>query len=380
MDTIDQGDQMLNWKAIRSFCLAAAVLSLSACGTSYDCSNTDVVDALIGEAANPGQIAGVKEVPAEWQQRLVSNTSAKNLVTLDKNDETQHYRCRANLEYRDDTRTVLSKDITYEVRKIEGEDDFTLEWEVERNSIANIDPVHRFAYDVIGTWAAEANAEKAKEAHAQYEVEQSEIAEWSRSYAAEYAAKNPPKPFGRDALKKYADDFLASREVEPVMDQFHDIDGDGFEDYFAIVAKREFNEGEIAGETENYGEYTNTGGFMKKNYFFLAVTQTFKGFGLETNMGLRNGPITSVDGEKVTTTYLRKDIARLAKDPPNPIVGVSNVDGVIVVRLGDGQAVTIQDFKPEKTLEQMQLDRQADLERRLISMKSSGGNLSDIYR
>jgi hypothetical protein len=371
---------MLNWKAIRPLGLAAAALSLSACGTSYDCSNTDVVDALIGEAANPGQIAGMQEVPAEWQQRLASNTSAKNLVTLDKNDETQHYRCRANLEYRDDTRTVLSKDITYEVRKIEGEDDFTLEWEIENNGFANIDPIKMFSFDVLGQWRAEYNAQREKESLEQLDQSKRDAREWARGFAVEYAAKNPPKPFGRDALKKHADDALAYQDVERIMDQFHDIDGDGFQDYFAIVAKREFHEGQFAEETENYGQYTNTGGFMRKDYFFVAVTQTFKGFGLETNVGLHDGKITSVDGEKVTERYLPKEIANVAKEPPNPIVGVTNAEGNILVRLADGQVVTIEDFKSEKTLPQLQQERMRNLEDQLAELRATGRDESQLYQ
>ena len=108
-----------------------------------------------------------------------------------------------------------------------------------------------------------------------------------------------PIPFGRAELKQHADDYLGSRDVEPIAQQFHDIDGDGFEDYFTIVAKAEFNPGEFAEETQNYGEYKNTGGFMIKHYFFVAVTQPFQGFGRKTAMTLRDGKITTASDHTI---------------------------------------------------------------------------------
>ena len=352
--------------------LAVVAMSMSACSTSYDCSNTDVVDALVEQASNSGFITTMKDVPAEWVSKLAEGTAARNVVTLDANEEIQHFRCKANLEFREGARTVTSKDITYEVRKIEGENDFTLEWELENNGITNIDPIRMFAYDVQAPWKEAIEKQQVEVLRGQIKAQEEEARTWARAFAPDYAAKNPPLTFDRDALKKHADDFLASREAEPVMDQFHDIDGDGFLDYFAIVAKSEYDEGEFAEETGDDGQYTNTGGFMTKNYFFVAVTQPFNGFGLETSMTLRHGKVTTAAGEKVTGKYPPKQIASVAKAPANPIVGVSNSNGYIVVSLADGQAVTIEEFKPEKPLEQVQKDRLSDLEDRLTLLRENG--------
>lgn len=364
---------------IRPLCLSVVALSMGACSTSYDCSSSDVVDALVQEAATSGFVPHLNPAPTEWTTRLASHTSARNIVTLDENQGTQHFRCRANLEYSEGARTVTSKDITYEVRKIEGEDDFSLEWEVPNDGIGDIDPIKLFAIDVQGPWKGELEKQQQSEHRSQVESQNEEALAWARSFAADYAAKHPPLPFDRDALKKHADDFIGARNAEVVMDQLHDIDGDGFQDYFAIAANSEFIDGEFAAETENYGEYTKTGGFMRKHYSFVAVTQTFQGFGLETNMGLHEGKITQVDGEKVTSRYLPREIAGIAEAPPNPIVGVTNSDGYIVVSLADGQAITIKDFKPEKTLVQMQQDRMRELEERLIQMRARGGDISSLY-
>lgn len=371
---------MSKWKQVRALALTVAALTMGACSTSYDCSSADVTAALVQEAASSGYIPYMKQVPADWNARFTNHTTVKNIVTLDQDDGVQHYRCRANLHYGEGARTVSSKDITYEVRQIEGADDFTLEWEVENNGIVTIDPIKQFAMDVQGPWKGELEKQLEQEIRSQNASRKEEARTWARGFAAEYAAQHPPMPFDSDALKKYADDFLSGRDAEPVMEQFHDIDGDGIEDYFMILAKSEYDEGQFAGETQNYGEYTNTGGFMRKNYFFLAVTQTFKGFGLETSMGLHDGKVTSVDGEKVASRYLPRDIASLAKAPPNPIASVTHSDGDILVSLTDGKTVTIQDFKPEKSLEQVRQERLQDLEDRLARLRENGDDLSTLYQ
>ena len=369
------------WKEVGQLGLAVVVLSMSACSASYDCSSGDVIDALVEEAATSGFVPYMKDVPADWEARLTDHTNAKNVVTLEANNEIEHFRCRANLEYREDTRTVTSKDITYEVRKIEGKDDFSLEWEIENNGIADIDPIKLFAMDVQGPWKGELEKQLEAEVRGEVAAKKEEALAWARGHAADYAAKNPPISFDRDALKKKADDYLSSRDVETIMEQFDDIDGDGFLDYFTIVASHEFNDGEFAEETENYGEYTNTGGFMRKSYFLLAVTQRFAGFGIATNIGLQDPiKVTTADGEKVTEKYLRKDIANFALPPPNPISAVSKKDGVIVVSLADGQSVAISEFKPEKTLEQMRQERLVDLEKRLAYARENDYDTSRLYQ
>ncbi len=137
---------------IGPLCLSVVALSMGACSTSYDCSSSDVVDALVQEAATSGFVPHLNPAPAEWTTRLASHTKARNIVTLDEDEGTQHFRCRANLEYSEAARTVTSKDITYDVRKIEGEDDFSLEWEVPNDGIGDIDPIKLFAMDVQGPW------------------------------------------------------------------------------------------------------------------------------------------------------------------------------------------------------------------------------------
>lgn len=365
---------------IGPLCLSVVALSMGACSTSYDCSSSDVVDALVQEAATSGFVPHLNPAPAEWTTRLASHTKARNIVTLDEDEGTQHFRCRANLEYSEAARTVTSKDITYDVRKIEGEDDFSLEWEVPNDGIGDIDPIKLFAMDVQGPWKGELEKQQEADYHDRVASQNEEATTWARGYAADYAAKHPPIPFDRDALKKHADDFIGARNAELVMEQFHDIDGDGFQDYMAITASSEFDKGEFAEETENYGEYVNTGGFMRKTYFLVAVTQVFNGFGRATNMGLQEPiKVVTATGEKVTGRYLPNDIASVASAPENPIVGVTNADGDIVVSLASGQAVTIKDFKPEKTLAQMQQDRMRELEERLIHMRARGGDISSLY-
>ena len=360
--------------------LGFAAISLSACSTAYDCSSADVTDMLVEQAANSGYTAYMKEVPAEWTPRLIDHTAVGNVVTLDKNEEIGHFRCKANLEYREGDRSVMSKDITYEVRAIEGEDDFTLEWEIEHNGITAIDPIKLFAFDVQGPWKGEIEKQQAKDYQEQVANHKEEARAWALQYAKEYASKNPPIPFGREALKKHAEDDLSRLDLEPVMEQFHDIDGDGFLDYFTIVANREFNEGEFAEETENYGQYTNTGGFMRRTYFLMAVTQPFKGFGLETNMGLQSlVKVTTADGEKVADKYLPRDIAKVATAPSNPIAGVSHVDGAIVVSLVDGQSVTIDKFKPEKQLAEIEQDRMRELQDRLALLRENDWDIARLY-
>lgn len=360
--------------------MGLAAISLSACSTAYDCSSADVTEMLVEQAANSGYNAYMKDVPAEWGPRLVDHTAVRNVVTLEKNDEIAHFRCKANMEYREGDRSVTSKDITYDVRKIEGEDDFTLEWNVEHNGIAAIDPIKMFALDVQGPWKGELERRQAKEYQQEVASHKQEARSWALQYATEYAAKHPPIPFGRDALKKHADDDLSGRDLEVVREQFHDIDGDGFLDYFTIVANREFDEGEFAEEAENYGEYTSTGGFMRRTYFLMAVTQPFKGFGLETSMGLQDlVKVTSADGEKVVEKYLRRDIAKLAKPPASPISGVSHVDGAIVVSLVDGQSVTIDKFKPKKALAEIQQDRMRDLQDRLTFLRENDWDIARLY-
>ena len=370
---------MWNWTGFRPLGLAVVALSISACSTSYDCSSNDVTASLVEQAAHSGFIPYMKDAPADWVSKLEDHTTTKNVVTLDANDEIHHFRCRANLEYREGARTVTSKDVTYEVRKIEGEDDFTLEWEVENNGIANIDPIKLFAMDVQGPWKGELEKQMETEIRGQVTAKNEEARAWAHSYAPEFATKNPPRPFGRDALKKHADEFLARRDVEPVMDQLHDIDGDGFQDYFAIVAKSEYHEGEYAEESET-GDYMYTGGYMQKNYRYVVVTQPFNGFGVETSMTLDEGDVTIARGEQVAERYRRNEIANAATPPANPIVGVSNNDGQIVVTLADGQAVTIDKFKPEKTLEQIQQERLADLENRLAFLRENGSDTSQPYQ
>lgn len=369
---------MSKWKKIGPLCLSVVALSMGACSSSYDCSSTDVVEALVQEAATSGFVPHLNPAPADWTTRLASHTKARNIVTLDEDEGTQHFRCRANLEYSEAARTVTSKDITYEVRKIEGEDDFSLEWEVPNDGIGDIDPIKLFAMDVQGPWKGEIEKQMEAEVRGKSAAKQEEARAWARGFAPEFAAKNPPLPFGRDALKKYADDFLASRNVEPVMDQFHDIDGDGFQDYFAIVAKSQYHEGEYAEESDNR-EYLYTGGFMQKNYSYVAVTQPFRGFGLETGMTLDEGAITNARGEQVREKYLPKEIANVASPPESPIVGVSNTDGQIVVSLADGQSVIIDKFKPEQTLEQIQQERLQGLENRLTELRERGGDISSLY-
>lgn len=380
VDADEQGIEMSRWKNVGLLSAGLAALSLSACSTGYDCSNTDVTDMLVEQAANSGYTPYMKEVPAEWGPRLVNHTALRNVVTLDKNEEIGHFRCKANLEYREGDRSVTSKDITYEVRKIEGEADFTLEWEVEHNGIGPIDPIKMFALDVQGPWKGELEKQQAKDYQEKLASHKEEVRAWALQYATEYASKHPPIPFGREALKQHADEDLARLELEPVMEQFHDIDGDGFLDYFTIVANREFNEGEFAEETENYGQYTNTGGFMRRTYFFRAVTQPFKGFGLETNMGLQDlVKVTTAEGEKVADKYLPRDVAKVAKAPLNPIAGVAHVDGAIVVSLVDGQSVTIDKFKPEKPLAEIQQDRMRDLQDRLTLLRENNWDIARLY-
>lgn len=371
---------MANWNEVRPLAWAVAIaVSMTACSSSYDCANADVADALIEQASNSGDTPVMGPVPEDWKARLVKYSSVKNVVTLDKNEDIEHYRCKANLQFKEDARTVTSKDITFEIRKVEGDEGFTLEWEVENNAIATLDPIRMFALDVIAPWTDKLQAENAKNLREKLDKEQGEAKAWAQGYAIEYAQKNPPIPYGRAELKQHADDYLGRGDVEPISEQFHDIDGDGFEDYFTIFARAEFNPGEFAEGTQNYGEYRNSGGFMIKHYFFLAVTQPFQGFGRKTAMTLRDGKITTALGEKVTATYLPKDIAAIAPPPLNPIAGVMNENGVIVVSLTDGQAVTIEDFKPEMTLEQLQQGRMQDLERRLAARREDGGDLNNLY-
>ena len=375
-----KGEQMWNWTGFRPLGLAVVALSISACSTSYDCSSNDVTASLVEQAAHSGFIPYMKDAPADWVSKLADHTTTKNVVTLDANDEIHHFRCRANLEYREGARTVTSKDVTYEVRKIEGEEDFTLEWEVENNGITDIDPIKMFAFDVQLPWKGALEKQQEVEHRAMVNNQKHEAKAWAPGYAAEYAAKNPPLPFSQEALKKYFDDYLGSRDVERVLEQFHDIDGDGFIDYLSIVANHEYNKGEFAEETENYGQYTNTGGFMSKTYFLIAVTQTFQGFGIATNMGVRDDiRITTADGEKVTEKYLPREISTIAKPPANPITGVTNRDGLIVVSLANGESVTIDTFKPEKTLQQMQQDRLLDLENRLAYRRENGSETDSLY-
>ena len=357
-----------------------AALTLSACSTGYDCSNEDVTEMLVEQAANSGYTGYMKEAPAEWGPRLVDHTAVRNVVTLDKNEEIGHFRCKANLEYRESDRSVTSKDITYEVRKIEGEDEFTLEWEVGHNGITAIDPIKVFAFDVQSRWNAELEQQQAKDYQERLASHKEAARAWALQYAPEYATKNPPIPYGREALKQHAMDDLGRLDLEPVMEQFHDIDGDGFIDYFAIVANREYNEGEFAEETENYGQYTNTGGFMRRTYFLMALTQPFNGFGLKTNLGLQSLiKVTTADGEKVAGKYLRRDIDKVATAPSNPIAGVSHVDGAIVVSLVDEQSVAIDKFKPEKPLAEIQQDRMRELQDRLTLLRENDWDIARLY-
>ena len=93
----------------------AAMLLLAGCGSTYDCSNDEVIDT-VGEALVDSMLV------EKFKARINDGVKINDIVTLGVNKDVDHYNCKATFSYADPTGQTISKDLEYDVSQVESGD------------------------------------------------------------------------------------------------------------------------------------------------------------------------------------------------------------------------------------------------------------------
>lgn len=230
--------------------LLLALLSTTACTTTYDCANSDVTELLVEQVAD-------KANRPEWAELIRQRTNVGGVTTQSADTKLGHFQCSTKLTYVDDERTLESMDINYEVKPVEGgEMPFELAWETVPTFLGDADPIANLAGKIIYPWVQKEKVEWGQ----MFAARQKEIEDRAKQEAIEFAKANPPIPRTREELTQEASnaDLDGTQMRDPALVEeswaemaFGDLNGDGHDDLAAVRAYkvRDLQRGESATET-----------------------------------------------------------------------------------------------------------------------------------